>query len=89
MEDVISKILMSLLIVPFPLLILIAPGPARHGSWWYPDPDRLDYRFKLLLYAILVTNNPKDEVSRWSIRGIAILVLVVPLIFIWVWQPCN
>lgn len=87
MEDILSKVVITLLTVPIPLVILLGRGPARHNSWWYPNPDRSDYPFKLWLYAMMDIGFLKDPIGRWFVRGIAFVLLVVPLIFTWIWQP--
>lgn len=87
MTDIISNVLFTLLIVPIPLVIMLGPGPAQHGSWWYPNPDRWDYPFKLRIYAIMDLSTPKDPIGRWVVRGIAIVILVVSLALTWIGHP--
>jgi hypothetical protein len=59
----------------FPAALLFVSGPPEHGSWWYPNPDRWDYGFKLLLYAALDANTPRQPGARWFVRVTALLVL--------------
>jgi len=83
MEGVLVRLLASVLFVTLPMVILFASGPPDHGSWWYPNPDRWDYPFKLRLFAILDANTPSQPAARWFVRTIALAVLFVGLTCIW------
>ena len=78
-----AKLLVSFLFGTIPFILLFASGPPQHGSWWYPNPKRWDYGFKLLLYAILDANTPAEPAGRWFVRGVAVIVLVMVLGMIW------
>jgi hypothetical protein len=89
MEDVLARLLASVLFGTLPVVVLFASGPPRHGSWWYPNPDRWDYPFKLRLYAILDANTPARAAARWLVRLIALAVLTCTLACIWLQPPCR
>jgi hypothetical protein len=83
MGDVLVRLLASVLFGAIPAAILFATGPPKHGSWWYPDPNRWDYPLKLRLYAILDANTPSQPAERWFVRVIASIVLIVTWACLW------
>jgi hypothetical protein len=89
MAVVLAKSVASVLFGAILLVALLASGPPEHGSWWYPNPDRWDYCFKLQLYAMLDANTPSHPAERWFVRGVAPTVLVGTLAGIWLLPPCQ
>ena len=61
--------------------LIFTNSPPKQSSWWYPDPDRWDYGFKLLAYAIIDANVPRQPEARLFVRIIATLLLVAILTF--------
>jgi hypothetical protein len=88
-EHVLVKLLATVLFGTLPVVILFASGPPRHGSWWYPNPERWDYALKLRLYPILDANTPPQPAARWFVRVIAFAVLVGTLACIWCQRSCR
>jgi hypothetical protein len=89
MEDVLWKLLASVLLGILFVAVLFASGPSQHGNWWYPNPERWDYPFKLRLYTLLDANTPSQPAARWFLRVIASAVLGCTLACIWCQQPCG
>ena len=83
MDWIPAKLMATLLYGTLPVVVLVAKGPLRHGSWWYPNPERRDYPFKLRLYAILDVNTPSQPPARWFVRLITLTVLIGGLPCIW------
>jgi hypothetical protein len=89
MAVVLAKIVASVLFGAIPLAMLLASEPPKHGSWWYPNPDRWDYYLKLQLYVMLDVNTPSHPAERWFVRAITAAVLAGTLTVIWLLPPCQ
>src|SRR5262245_19019635 len=85
--QVAAKLMLSVVFVAIPVAILIAGEPPKHGSWWYPNPSRWDYRFKLWWYAVLDANAPRRPSARRLVRVIVVLIVVGTLAGIWLPSP--
>jgi hypothetical protein len=66
-----------------PAALFLASGPPNPGSWWYPDPRRLDYVFKLYLYAMLESNLPRRRIGRLAVRSFAVALFVISMYEVW------
>jgi hypothetical protein len=87
--EILVRVLASVVFGAIPFALLFATGPPRHGSWWYPNPDRWDCGFKVLLYAFIDANTPSRPVDRWFVGVVVSLVLGGILAGIWLQPLCR
>ncbi len=81
----IGYLLFALVLCAIPTVVALGIGPPERGSWWYPDPDRWDYRLKLRLYATWMPAEWVKQPGGWIIRLIALIILAGTLWCIWGW----
>ncbi len=82
--------LVVILLLSWPLVImLLATGPPRRSSRWYPDPDRWDYGVLMVVFATLVPvsvpneNNSGTWFSCIFSKSIALLILLAIACLVW------